>query len=87
VEELVMSQVSVGSVSAVSARGSAVVAAENSAGKTYSVLLLPRYEIVARGMSYRDANAWVQTYNDALQGEPTRAVMAEEVSQHGSAAA
>lgn len=76
-----MSQVSVGSVSAVSALGSAVVVAEKSAGKTYSVLLLPRYEIVARGMSYRDANAWVQTYNDALQGEPTRAVMAEEVGQ------
>lgn len=79
-----MSQVSVGSVGAASACGSAVIAAEKSAGKTYSVLLLPKYEIVARGMTYRDANAWVQTYNDALQGEPTRAVMAEEI---GSAAA
>ena len=69
-----MSQVSVGSVSA------------PSANRTYSVLLLPKYEIVARGLSYRDANAWVQTYNDALQGEPARAVMAEETS-HGTAAA
>jgi hypothetical protein len=50
------------------------------AARTYSVLLLPRYEIVARGLSYREANAWVQTYNDALQGEPARAVMAEETS-------
>lgn len=75
-----MSQVSVGSVGPVSVPGSAIVASEKSAGKTYSVLLLPRYEIVARGLSYRDANTWVQTYNDALQGEPTRAVMAEEIS-------
>jgi hypothetical protein len=82
-----MSQVSVGSVGGVSASGSAEVAAEKSGGKTYSVLLLPKYEIVARGLSYRDANAWVQTYNDALQGEPARAVMAEEVGEHGSAAA
>jgi hypothetical protein len=81
---MVMSQVFVGSAGAVSACGSAVVATNHSAPvsavRTFSVLLLPRYEIVARGLSYRDANAWVQTYNDALQGEPARAVMAEETS-------
>lgn len=46
--------------------------------RLYSVLVLPKYEVVAHGLSFREATAWVQTYNDAVQGNPTHAVLAEE---------
>jgi hypothetical protein len=46
--------------------------------RLYSVLVLPKYEVVAHGLSFREATAWVQTYNDAVQGNPTHAILAEE---------
>jgi hypothetical protein len=46
--------------------------------RLYSVLVLPKYEVVAHGLSSREATAWVQTYNDAVQGNPTHAILAEE---------
>jgi|GEM_PF-6440388 len=55
---------------------------------SYSVLLLPKYELVARGLSLREATAWVRTYNDALLGDPAQAVLAEEYwHQRGNAEA
>ena len=52
----------------------------------YSVLLLPRRELVARGLTLRDASAWMRTYNEALQGSPYQAVIAEEASLKPKAA-
>lgn len=46
--------------------------------RLYSVLVLPKYEVVAHGLSFREATAWVQTYNEVVQGNPTHAVLAEE---------
>lgn len=67
---------------------SQVVQAPAVAGETppgtaasYAVLLLPRYEVVAHGLSFRDASAWVRTYNETLQGEPAIAVLAEECAR------
>jgi hypothetical protein len=60
---------------------SRVLAARNSPAprvRLYSVLVLPKYEVVAHGLSFREATAWVQTYNEVVQGHPTHAVLAEE---------
>ncbi len=46
----------------------------------YSVLLLPRREVVVRGLTLRDASAWMRTYNEVLQGSPCQAVIAEETA-------
>ena len=48
---------------------------------SYSVLLLPAHEVVAQGLTHRDAAAWVRTYNETLQGSPSQAVLAEETLQ------
>jgi hypothetical protein len=45
---------------------------------TYSVLLLPRREVAARRLSLREADAWIRTYNDVMEGKPATAVIAEE---------
>lgn len=57
--------------------------AEKRSPTAYSVLLLPQYELVARGMSLRDATAWARTYNSVIHGDPAQAVVAEEFSQRG----
>jgi hypothetical protein len=44
----------------------------------FSVLLLPAHEVVAQGLTQREAEAWVRTYNDALGGRPCQAILAEE---------
>ena len=59
--------------------GGACVAKRSPAA--YSVLLLPQYELVARGLSLREATAWVRTYNDVIHGDPAQAVLAEEFPQ------
>jgi len=46
---------------------------------TYQVILLPRKEVVARGCTLAEANAWMQAYNYAMDGGPPTAVIAEEV--------
>lgn len=46
----------------------------------YSVLLLPAHEVVAQGLTQREAEAWVRTYNDALGGSPSQAILAEEAA-------
>ena len=56
---------------------------EKRSPTAYSVLLLPQYELVARGLSLRDATAWVRTYNSVIHGDPAQAVVAEEYSQRG----
>jgi hypothetical protein len=48
---------------------------------TYSVLLLPRRELAARGLSLREADAWIRTYNGVMEGKPAVAVIAEEAAQ------
>ncbi len=45
---------------------------------TYQVILLPRREVVARGCTLSEANAWMQAYNYAMDGGPPTAVIAEE---------
>lgn len=47
---------------------------------SYSVLLLPAHEVVAQGLTQREAEAWVRTYNDALGGSPSQAILAEEAA-------
>ena len=49
-----------------------------SAGGLYSVLLLPAHEVVAQGLTLREATAWARTYNEALGGSPSQAIVAEE---------
>ena len=46
---------------------------------TYQVILLPRREVVARGCSLAEANAWMQAYNLAMDNGPPTAVIAEEL--------
>ncbi len=52
----------------------------------YSVLLLPRRELVARGLTLRDASAWMRTYNEVLNGGPNQAVIAEEFASQPQSA-
>ncbi|WP_254512790.1 hypothetical protein [Anatilimnocola floriformis] len=54
---------------------------------SYSVLLLPQYELVARGLSLREATAWARTYNEVIHGDPAQAVLAEEFPQRSCAEA
>lgn len=46
----------------------------------YSVVLLPTRETVVRGLTLRDASAWIETYNQVMQGRPYQAVIAEELA-------
>jgi hypothetical protein len=46
----------------------------------YSVVLLPARETVCRGLTLRDASAWIQTYNQVIQGKPYQAVIAEQAA-------
>jgi hypothetical protein len=45
---------------------------------TYRVVLFPRLEVAARGLSLREAEAWVQTYNQIMQSSERQAMIAEE---------
>ena len=44
----------------------------------YQVVLLPQMEVVQRACSLREAGAWIAAYNEVMQDEPGRAVIAEE---------
>ena len=44
----------------------------------YRVILMPALEVVASGLSLREAQAWVQTYNQIMQCPARQAVIAEE---------
>ena len=52
---------------------------------TYRVVLLPQMELAARGLSLREAQAWVQTYNQIMQDLECQAVIAMEQSQRAAA--
>lgn len=46
--------------------------------RTYRVVLLPRQEVAETGLSLREAQVWVQTYNDLMRDARRQAVIAEE---------
>lgn len=48
---------------------------------TYQVILLPKKEVAARGCTLAEANAWMQAYNQVLDGGPPVAVIAEEAME------
>jgi len=48
---------------------------------TYQVILLPKQEIAARGCTLAEANAWMQAYNQVLDGGLPVAVIAEEAAE------
>ncbi len=52
---------------------------------TYRVVLLPRMEIAASGLSLREAQAWAQAYNQIMQSLERQAVIAEELPQRAAA--
>ena len=52
---------------------------------TYRVVLLPQMELAARGLSLREAQAWVQTYNQIMQDLQRQAVIAMEQPQRAAA--
>ena len=45
----------------------------------YRVVLMPSLEVAASGLSLREAQAWVQAYNQIMQSPTRQAVIAEEV--------
>lgn len=52
---------------------------------TYRVVLLPQMELAARGLSLREAQAWVQTYNQIMQDPQCQAVIAMEQPRRAAA--
>ncbi len=48
--------------------------------RKYAILLLPEMAVVERACSLTEAGAWAETYNRVIGGEPTRAVITEELS-------
>ena len=47
--------------------------------RLYRVVLLPKQIVVAAALSLREAQAWVQAYNQVLRDARRQAVIAEEV--------
>ena len=52
---------------------------------TYRVVLLPQMEIAAERLSLREAQAWVQAYNQIMQSPRRQAVIAEEQGERQAA--
>lgn len=52
---------------------------------TYRVVLWPQMEIAAHGLSQREAQAWVQAYNQILQSPRRQALLAEEQVENRAA--
>ena len=50
-----------------------------SSERKYQVLLLPEREVAERGCSLREASAWIGAYNQIIEGEPSLAVIGEEL--------
>jgi phage protein D len=48
--------------------------------RSYRVVLLPKQIVAARSLSLREAQAWVQAYNQVLRDARRQAVIAEEVN-------
>jgi hypothetical protein len=53
--------------------------------RTYRVVLLPRQEVAAVGLSLREAQAWVRAYNEIMRDPRRQAVIAEEAPQREAA--
>lgn len=53
--------------------------------QTYKVVLMPSMEVAAKGLSLREAQAWVQAYNQIMQSPQRQAVIAEEVPAKNAA--
>lgn len=52
---------------------------------TYRVVLLPKQEVAARGLSLREAQVWVSAYNGIMRDLRRQAVIAEELPQREAA--
>lgn len=52
---------------------------------TYRVVLLPKQEIAETGLSLREAQAWVNAYNQLMRDARRQAVIAEEHTQREAA--
>lgn len=52
---------------------------------TYRVVLLPKQEVAARGLSLREAQVWVSAYNGIMRDFRRQAVIAEELPQREAA--
>lgn len=53
--------------------------------RTYRVVLLPKQEVAAAGLSLREAQAWVNAYNQVMRDARRQAVIAEEHIQRDAA--
>jgi hypothetical protein len=53
--------------------------------RTYRVVLLPRQEVAATGLSLREAQAWVRAYNEIMRDPRRQAVIAEELPHREAA--
>jgi hypothetical protein len=52
---------------------------------TYRVVLLPKQEVAAQGLSLREAQTWVQAYNHVMRDFRRQAVIAEELPRREAA--
>ncbi len=52
---------------------------------TYRVVLLPKQEIAETGLSLREAQTWVNAYNELMRDARRQAVIAEEHIQRDAA--
>lgn len=50
----------------------------SAVASSYRVVLMPAMEVVESGLSLREAQVWVQTYNQIMQSPQRQAVIAEE---------
>ena len=53
--------------------------------RTYRVVLLPKQEVAAAGLSLREAQSWVNAYNQVMRDARRQAVFAEEHLQRDAA--
>jgi len=49
--------------------------------RTYQVILLPQMEVAEQSCTLGEANAWINAYNEVIQGQPSRAVIGQETRQ------
>jgi hypothetical protein len=53
--------------------------------RTYRIVLLPKQEVAAAGLSLREAEVWVNAYNQVMRDARRQAVIAEEHVQRDAA--
>lgn len=52
---------------------------------TYRVVLWPQMEVAAQGLSQREAQAWVQAYNQIMQSPRRQAMLTQEQGENRAA--